>query len=229
MITPLIISIEGNIGCGKTTLIENIQTYLQNSNINNIRVLKEPVDIWEKLTDSSDNESILTKFYKDRKKFAFSFQILVLKSILDNITQCIHTYPDCKVIICERSILSSRHVFTKMLYDEDFINEIEYKIYEGLFDSWVNSMGITPQKFIFLKTLTDTCVTRINKRNRSSECCITNGYIDSCGSYHQEWIDSIFKNDVLTINSNNDVIYDLNEQNNLGLIWIKEILSFICK
>jgi hypothetical protein len=26
--------------------------------------------------------------------------------------------PDCDVIVCERSVLSSRHIFTKMLYDD---------------------------------------------------------------------------------------------------------------
>jgi deoxyadenosine/deoxycytidine kinase len=229
MITPLIISIEGNIGCGKTTLIDNLQIYLQKSNINNIRVLREPVEVWEKLTDSSDNESIITKFYKNKKKFAFSFQIFVLKTLFECINQCIETYPDCEVIICERSILSSRHVFTKMLCNDDCINEIEYKIYEGLFDNWVKFMDITPQKFVFLKTLTDTCMSRINKRDRGSECCITNEYIDSCGFHHQLWIDSISQNNVLTINCNNNVIYDINDYDNLGLLWIKEILSFIYK
>jgi thymidylate kinase len=43
---PMIVSIEGNIGCGKTTLIENLDTYLNISSIENIKILREPVDIW---------------------------------------------------------------------------------------------------------------------------------------------------------------------------------------
>jgi deoxyadenosine/deoxycytidine kinase len=227
MTTPMIASIEGNIGCGKTTLIDNLETYLKNSNITNIRVLREPLDIWTGIIDSNDNENVLTKFYNNKTKFAFSFQILVLKSILESIIQCVETYPDCEVIVCERSVLSSRYVFTRMLYDDSYMNEIEYKIYESLFDNWVNSNVFTPQKLIFLNVLAETSIKRIIKRNRTGESRITEDYIVSCGLYHRLWFESIDNSNVLTINCNEDVIYNLEDNNNIGLAWIKQILSHI--
>jgi deoxyadenosine/deoxycytidine kinase len=227
MTTPMIVSIEGNIGCGKTTLINNLEIHLKNSNITNIRVLREPVDIWTEMIDSNDNENILTKFYNDKTKFAFSFQIFVLKSVLETIIQCIEKYPDCEVIICERSVLSSRHIFTKMLYDDSYMNEIEYKIYESLFDNWVNSSVFTPQKLIFLNVLPETSIQRIIRRNRTGESRITKDYIVSCGLYHRLWFESIENAAVLTINCNEDVTYDLEDNNNMGLVWIKKILSHI--
>jgi deoxyadenosine/deoxycytidine kinase len=227
MNTPKIVSIEGNIGCGKTTLIDNLEIYLQKSNINNIRVLREPIHIWTDLIDSNDKESILTKFYKDKQKFAFSFQVLVLKTILEGIIQCIEKFPDCELIICERSNLSSRFVFTKMLYDDAFMNEIEYKIYESLFDNWVNSSIFTPQKLIFLNVSTETSISRIIKRNRTSEYSISEDYINSCRIYHQLWLHSFPEQMILTINCNQDIIYDLEDETNLGLIWINQILSHV--
>lgn len=227
MKTPTIVSIEGNIGCGKTTLIDNLELHLKNSNIQNIRILREPVDIWTNLIDSSDNESILEKFYKDKKKFSFPLQILVLKTILENILHCIETYPCCEYIICERSTLSSRHIFTKMLYDDQYMNEIEYKIYESLFDNWVNSSQFTPQKIVFLNVTTDTSLTRIVKRNRIEELCITEDYIASCGLYHKMWFDSNIHANILTIDCNEDITYDIEDADNLGFIWINKILSHL--
>ena len=59
---PRLYSVESNIGCGKTTLLEHIET-LGNPNI---IILKEPVDAWASVRDA-DGENILEKFYKDPK------------------------------------------------------------------------------------------------------------------------------------------------------------------
>lgn len=42
---PKFISIEGNIGAGKTTIIENIQKRIESDKI---IFLREPVDLWKK-------------------------------------------------------------------------------------------------------------------------------------------------------------------------------------
>ena len=50
---PTIISIEGNIGAGKTTILEQLEKYVNSKNgfNNKIMFLKEPVDIWEAIKD----------------------------------------------------------------------------------------------------------------------------------------------------------------------------------
>ena len=60
----LILSIEGNIGSGKSTIIE----YLKNNyNSNDIIFLPEPVNEWENIKDINNN-TILQKFYAEKKK-----------------------------------------------------------------------------------------------------------------------------------------------------------------
>jgi thymidylate kinase len=54
---PMIISIEGNIGVGKSTLIDNLETYYKNENIQDVIILREPVDAWNLFVDSKDNET----------------------------------------------------------------------------------------------------------------------------------------------------------------------------
>ena len=58
-----IIYIEGNIGTGKSTFIENLKTYLDFFNDLNYdtHVILEPVNEWLQTTDSS-GENILQKF-----------------------------------------------------------------------------------------------------------------------------------------------------------------------
>ena len=60
----MIISVEGNIGSGKSTLVENLKTYLTNKEINYVFV-QEPVEIWNTICDK-EGEPILTKFYRDQ-------------------------------------------------------------------------------------------------------------------------------------------------------------------
>ena len=54
---PFLVSIEGNIGAGKSTVLEHLETYLTNGKI---LFLKEPLDIWEQFHD--------TQFWKNFTK-----------------------------------------------------------------------------------------------------------------------------------------------------------------
>jgi deoxyadenosine/deoxycytidine kinase len=63
-----IISIEGNIGSGKTTLINKLQENLQD----NFVFLEEPLDEWLEIKDEREN-TILSKFYSDQSKYSFPF------------------------------------------------------------------------------------------------------------------------------------------------------------
>lgn len=56
-----VISIEGNIGSGKSTFVKNLQNHYSKKNIH---FLKEPVVLWEAIKDSA-GENIIECFYKD--------------------------------------------------------------------------------------------------------------------------------------------------------------------
>jgi deoxyadenosine/deoxycytidine kinase len=218
MTKPLIISIEGNIGTGKSTLLDNLKKVLDK----NIIVIKEPVDQWLKMTDKYDN-SILNNFYQDPHKFSFSFQILVLKTMKDLLLKTINENPNCILIICERSIMSSHHVFAKMLYNDSYMNEIEYKVYKDLYDDWFH-IG-APDKIIYLNVNAEKCFERIEKRKRLGEQQISLEYLQKCEKYHELWF-QFCPMPILKIEMNEDIIYDINDDENVGYKWIKEILAF---
>ena len=68
-----IISIEGNIGAGKSTILNYLKEHYANHEL--ITFVEEPVDMWGDIK-GDDNEDILTKFYKNPKEYAFSFQVM---------------------------------------------------------------------------------------------------------------------------------------------------------
>ena len=63
--------LEGNIGSGKSTFIEFLQTYIQEEKLD-ADVLLEPVEEWESTQDSS-GKNILQHYYQDQVKYGFAF------------------------------------------------------------------------------------------------------------------------------------------------------------
>ena len=72
----MIVCVEGNIGSGKSTLLSKMKYLVDPLSI---ILLEEPVDEWLNMIDNANN-SILANYYKDPKKYCFSFQIFVLKT-----------------------------------------------------------------------------------------------------------------------------------------------------
>ena len=84
MSKPVIVSIEGNIGSGKTTIIENLEKHLIKDE--SIIFLREPLDVWEGVKDPKTGENILQKFYADPEKYseAKKFESISFGDVLMN-------------------------------------------------------------------------------------------------------------------------------------------------
>ena len=120
-----IISIDGNIGSGKSTLMGELKKYFCDNK--NIVFLKEPVDEWSTITDEK-GVTILEKFYENPSKYGFSFQIMAYISRLDVMRKEIRKNPNA-IFISERSLFTDKLVFAKMLFDSGNIELVNYKIY----------------------------------------------------------------------------------------------------
>ncbi len=182
-----IISIEGNIGSGKSTLVKNIQTLFKNRKIPEDKVLflQEPVDVWNTIQDN-DGSTILEHFYKNQEKYGFSFQMMAYISRLSILKNAIKKYPNT-TIITERSLYTDRYVFAKMLYDNKKIDDICYQIYLKWFDDFIDELP--KHEFIYMKTHPEKCLERIKKRNRAGEN-IELSYLIDCDVYHDEMLSS---------------------------------------
>lgn len=175
-----IFSVEGNIGSGKSTLIE----YLKQSN--KYIYLPEPVSIWNEIKDLS-GVTILENYYKDQKKYSFPFQMMAYISRLSTIKNAVKSAAPDNIIFTERCIYTDREIFARMLYDSNLIEEIEYSIYLKWFDEFSE---IKLDGIIYIESTPETCAKRVNNRNRKGEESIPLDYLIKCNKYHENWINS---------------------------------------
>jgi deoxyadenosine/deoxycytidine kinase len=218
---PIIISIEGNIGSGKSTILEKLEGFMKDNN--RIVFLKEPVDIWEKIKDPVTGENILQKFYVDKDKYAFPFQVMAYASRLSMIRNKIKSN-DVDVIICERSLDADKHIFAKMLYNEGSIDDVSYQIYNHFYKEYAEDYKL--DGIVYIDADAEVCYERINKRSRKGEDGIPLEYLQKCKSYHHEWL-TMTKIPVFVINANINVTYDINDLNDVGHEWLYKIRKII--
>ena len=176
----IIINIEGNIGCGKSTFIARLKEELKDRD--DVCILPEPVEEWLQIKDSEAN--ILQHYYKDQKKYAFAFQMMAYISRLAILKQAIDS--GYKYIITERCLDTDKHIFCQMLYDDGFINEIEFQIYNKWFDAFITKHEY---KTIYLRCDPTIAHERVKIRSRMEEKeSISLDYLQKCHDYHDKWI-----------------------------------------
>lgn len=220
MTHPKIISVEGNIGAGKTTIISNLEKYYENDP--SVIFIREPVDIWQSITDSK-GESILAKFYADPAKYSFSFQVMAFVTRLSMLRNTIRENPNCEVIVCERSLEADRNIFAKMLYNDGLIDEINYKIYLKFYTEYRDEFEL--YGMVYLNTYAKVCYDRVKKRSREGEESVSLDYLEKCKKYHEDWLCDT--EHILVIDANEDVQYDIDNQNDKGNEWLEKIKQYI--
>lgn len=180
-VKPQIISIEGNIGAGKTTILRQIEEL----NLPDVLLLKEPVDEWLEVKDSA-GKNILEHYYSDPKKYAFVFQTVAFNTRLLNLKKAMES--GYKTIICERSLQSDANIFAKMLFEDDTMDEISYRAYQSLYSSGIQTYSL--DKVFYVDVSPEVCKERIQMRGRSGEESIRLEYLESCDKYHRDWLES---------------------------------------
>lgn len=222
MSKPIIVSLEGNIGAGKSTLLENMQSRFVNHQ--NWLFLKEPVDLWSKIKDQS-GETMLAKFYQNPEKYSFAFQIMAYTTRLHLLRQMIRENPDCKVIICERSLAADKHIFAKMLHDDGKMEDVMYQVYETYFSEYEGDYHL--DAVVYVDALAETCFKRVGIRSRDGESSIPLAYLEQCRNYHERWLknNSESKMPVLTIRT--DAEANFTDDLDPGRLWLDRIEDFL--
>jgi len=209
-----IISIDGNIGSGKSTLIKLLKTKF---NSDKFVFIQEPIELWLNNKDEF-GENILTKFYRNQEKYAFPFQMMAYISRLHLIKQAVKCNPD-KIIITERCCHTDKNVFATMLHDDKKIEDVCYNIYLGWFNEFFDELKF--DNIIYVNTLPDKCHERINKRLRDGESEIPLEYLKKCDKYHHDWLKNV--NNVLQLDGN--VEFETDKQVLIG--WENQIIDFV--
>ena len=215
------VSIDGNIGSGKSTLMGELKKHFSDNT--NVVFLKEPVDEWETIKDEN-GITILEKFYENPTKYGFSFQIMAYISRLNIIKQEFKKNPDA-IFISERSLFTDKLVFAKMLFDSGNIELVNYKIYLQWFNTFAEDFPVS--KVIYVNTDPEICFQRIEKRSRTGESNIPLEYLQNCHKYHTDMLDvsstDCICKEQLVLNGN----IDTNKNKEQLTEWIQQVNTFI--
>ena len=142
------ISIEGNIGVGKSTVLDYIDQIILDRGESvfvdegHLSTIREPVEMWTRpVTD--DGKSKLELLYEDPKNQTANFQ----RGVLEDLPRAIQQGYDCTLgsssIVTERSVGSSLRVFSAVHLDPKYGNITSNEFIELLdYFIWVMRISI---------------------------------------------------------------------------------------
>jgi len=189
------ISVEGNIGSGKTTFLNYFKT---NSSIKNVEYFPEPVYKWINLNKTGIN--LLEDFYKSNRSFNLQIYIAIT---LDKIQK----KKVNGIKITERTLESGRRVFAKNSLNEGKLSILEYNIIKSLYDHF---MWEKPNEIIYLRSDPKICFENMKNRNRDEETTVKLDYLINLHNLYESWITYVKENTgikVTILNSMNMIEY----------------------
>lgn len=149
------ITIEGNIGAGKTTLAHLLAKHY------NARLVLEQF---------ADNP-FLPRFYENPKQYAFPLELFFMAERFKQLKELIQQ----KDLF--QSVTISDYLFTKcLLFSKVNLPEDEFKLYQKLFEI-IHQQLVQPDLLIYLHSPVDKLQANIRKRNRSYEQKIPDQYL----------------------------------------------------
>jgi len=158
------ITIEGNIGAGKTTLATRLAKDFNGKLI---------------LEGFADNP-FLPPFYENKERYAFPLELYFMAE----------RYQQLKAFLTEQDLFSaftvSDYLFVKsLLFARVNLSEDEFKLYSTLFNI-INPTLPQPDLVVYLHSPVDKLKANINKRGREYEKNISEEYL---WSLHQTYMD----------------------------------------
>ena len=175
------IAVAGNIGCGKSTLVEFLRRRY------NLKPFFEP---------NADNP-YLKDFYKDMKAYAFRSQIYFLAHKF-KMQQALEKRSRRVTVVQDRTIYEDAEVFAAYLHRRRSITTRDWKVYQALYSSILESLR-PPDLLIYLRADVRTLRRRIKQRGRPEEQDIPASYIRRLNELYEEWFSSYDRSRTLVI------------------------------
>ncbi len=149
------ITIEGNIGAGKTTLAHLLSKHFT------ARLILE---------EFADNP-FLPKFYENPQQYAFPLELFFMAERYKQLKDLLHTQD------LFNSVTISDYLFTKcLLFAKVNLPTDEFRLYQSLFDI-IHQQIVQPDLLIYLHSPVYKLQLNIKKRNRAYEQQIPDDYL----------------------------------------------------
>jgi deoxyadenosine/deoxycytidine kinase len=195
------IAIAGNIGAGKSTLVDFLcSTY-------GVQPFFEPgVDAAKEGRDESNDNPYLADFYQDMKAWSFHSQVYFLTHKF-RIHQELDKAPG--IVVQDRTIYEDAEVFATALHKSGKMSDRDWKTYCELYDTICNAIQ-PPDLMVYLKCSLKTTKQRIKLRGRAMEQNIPTSYLKLLQESYDEWFARWTRSEVLVLDTDRlDYISDL--------------------
>lgn len=170
------IIIEGNVGVGKSTFLAYLKQNLD------VDILYEPNELWQNV----QGQNLLEQFFLDQKRWAYTCQSYILFTRIDQLLEYEQNYKK-DVCLIERSVYSGRYCFAQVAVELGWMNELEWILYQKLWDREHIKIKQLPAAFIYLRTSAQVCFDRIAQRARFEEKPITLDYLKKIEEKYENW------------------------------------------
>ncbi|MBQ4803176.1 2-amino-4-hydroxy-6-hydroxymethyldihydropteridine diphosphokinase [Aquimarina sp. MMG015] len=193
------LTIEGNIGAGKTSL-----AHLISEEFNAKLVLERFAD-----------NPFLPKFYEDMERYAFPLEMSFLADRYQRLQDDIGQFD-----LFKDFVVSDYDVFKSLIFAQVTLQEDEYKLYKKVFDIMYRDLP-KPGLYVYLYQNTERLLENIKKRGRDYEQKIPAEYLDKINKGYLRFIKAQSHLNVKIIDiSERDFI-----SNRLDYIWILDQLK----
>lgn len=177
------VTIAGNIGVGKSTLVTLLTGKLG----------------WKPAFESVSENPYLADFYQDMNRWAFHSQVFFL---VRRLRQHADLLQQSGSIIQDRSVYEDAEIFAQNLYNQGHLSERDWRSYFDLYET-LSLMLKPPDLVVYLRASTPTLRRRIAGRGRDFEREIADSYLHDLNELYDKWAESFILSPILTVDTDN--------------------------
>lgn len=193
------ITIAGNIGAGKSTLVHLLT---QRSG-------------WSPVFEAVTENPYLADFYADMRRWSFQSQLFFLSRRLQQHHALLQQTTS---IIQDRSVYEDAEIFARNLYQNGHMSQRDWQCYNELYQTMAALLQ-PPHLVIYLRATVPTLRQRIIQRGRDYEQTISDDYLGQLNELYERWIAGFALSPILTIDTDN--LDYVQYEDHLDLIWQK--------
>lgn len=172
------IAIEGNIGAGKSTLVNMLAKEFNG----------------KKIMEEFEDNSFLPKFYEDKNRYAFPLEMSFLAARFNQLKRQLILHD-----LFGQPIISD-YLFAKcLLFSQINLDDDEYKLYYQLFEI-INLQLPQPDLLVYLHAPIEKLLWNIDNRGRSYEKNIEHEYLQNLQDTYFKYLNSQTHLRILIIN-----------------------------
>lgn len=173
------VAVAGNIGVGKSTLVER---------------LAEKLD-WAPFYEPVGENPYLADFYSDMRSWAFQSQVFFLTRRLHAHRQLLD-HPTS--VLQDRTVYEDAEVFADNLHQRGYMTERDFHTYRELYEVLTVFLP-APDLVVYLRAGVGTLMDRIANRGRDYEQNIEPQYLSRLSQLYESWIERFSLCPVLTV------------------------------